>query len=102
MVSPGRKWVLNHGKIWKKMSELSVQSYLSLVTETGSRFVGSKSELISGASSSAVKFCRMISSVFYFFCNSFFFRTAAACSDSRFSIRFWILSELGILVTPRS
>lgn len=72
MVSPGRKWVLNHGKIWKKMSELSVQSYLSLVTETGSRFVGSKSELISGASSSAVKFCRMISSVFYFFCNSFF------------------------------
>ena len=31
-----------------------------------------------------------------------FFRRAAACSDSRFSIRFWILSELGILVTPRS
>ena len=57
MASPGRKWVLNHGKIWKKMSELPVQSYLSLVTETGSFFAGSKSELISGASSSAVKFC---------------------------------------------
>ena len=58
------EWVCNHGKIWKKMSELPVQSYLSLVTETGSRFAGSKSELISGASSSAVKFYRMISSVF--------------------------------------
>ena len=66
MASPGRKWVLNHGKIWKKMSELSVQSYLSLVTEIGSRFAGSKSELISGALSSAVKFCRMIFSVFAF------------------------------------
>lgn len=61
------------------MSELPVQSYLSLVTEIGSRFAGSKSELISGASSSAVKFCRMISSVFCFFCNSFFSRTVAAC-----------------------
>ena len=49
MASPGRKWDLNQGKIWKKMSELPVQSYLSLVTETGSRFAGSKSELISGA-----------------------------------------------------
>ena len=39
------------------MSELPAQSYLSLVTETGSLFAGSKSELISGASSSAVKFC---------------------------------------------
>ena len=66
MASPGRKWVLNHGKIWKKMSELPVQSYLSLVTETGSRFAGSKSELISGELSSAVKFCRMIFSVFAF------------------------------------
>ena len=102
MVSPGRKWVLNHGKIWKKKSELSVQSYLSLVTETGSRFAGSKSELISGASSSAVKFCLMISSVFCFFCNSCFFRTVVACSDSRFSILFRSLLELGILVTPRS
>ena len=36
------------------MSELPVQSYFSLVTETGSFFAGSKSELISGASSSAV------------------------------------------------
>ena len=44
-------------KIGKKMSELPVQSYFSLVTETGSFFAGSKSELISGASSSAVKFC---------------------------------------------
>ena len=49
MASPGRKWVLNHGKIWKRIIELSVQSYLSLVTEIGSRFAGSKSELISGA-----------------------------------------------------
>ena len=64
MASSGRKWVLNHGKIWKKKSELSVQSYLSLVTETGSRFAGSKSELISGASSSAVKFCLMIETLF--------------------------------------
>ena len=102
MALPGRKWVLNHGKIWKKKSELSVQSYLSLVTETGSRFAGSKSELISGELSSAVKFCLMISSVFCFFCNSCFSRTVAACSDLRFSIRFWILLELGILVTPRS
>ena len=31
------------------MSELPVQSYLFLVTEIGSRFAGSKSELISGA-----------------------------------------------------
>lgn len=60
MASSGRKWVLNHGKIWKKKSELSVQSYLSLVTETGSRFAGSKSELISGALSSAVKFSMML------------------------------------------
>ena len=73
MVSPGRKWTWNLGRIWKRIIELSVQSYLSLVTETGSRFAGSKSELISGASSSAVKFCRLISSVFCFFCNSFFF-----------------------------
>ena len=102
MVSPGRKWVWNLGKIWKKMSDLLVYSYLSLVTETGSLFVGSKSELISGASSSAVKFCWMISSVFCFFCNSCFSRRVAACSDSRFSICFWILLELGILVTPRS
>ena len=29
----------------------------NLVTDTGSRFAGSKSELISGASSSAEKFC---------------------------------------------
>lgn len=36
------------------------------------------------------------------FCNSCFSRTVAACSDSRFSICFWILLELGILVTPRS
>lgn len=36
---------------------MAVYPYLSLVTETGSLFVGSKSELISGASSSAVKFC---------------------------------------------
>lgn len=36
---------------------LPVYPYLSLVTETGSLFVGSKSELISGASSNAVKFC---------------------------------------------
>lgn len=43
---------------------------------------------ISGAWSNAVKFCRMISSVFCFFCNSCFFRTVAVCSDSRFSIRF--------------
>ena len=57
---------------------------------------------ISGALSSAVKFCRMISSVFCFFCNSCFSRTVAACSDSRFAILFWILLELGILVTPRS
>ena len=96
MASPGRKWVWNHGKIWKKMSELPVQSYLSLVTEIGSRFAGSKSELISGASSSAVKFCRMISSVFWFFCNSLFSRTVAACSDSRFSILFWIFSRFAI------
>ena len=41
-----------------------MQSYLSLVTETGSRFAGSKSELISGASSSAVKFCLMIETSF--------------------------------------
>jgi hypothetical protein len=34
--------------------------------EIGSRFAGSKSELISGALSSAVKFCRMIFSVFAF------------------------------------
>ena len=57
MVSPGRKWACNLGKIWKKMSKLPVYPYLSLVTETGFLFVGSKSELISGASSSAVKFC---------------------------------------------
>ena len=31
------------------MSDLLVYSYLSLVTETGSLFVGSKSELMSGA-----------------------------------------------------
>ena len=49
-----------------------------------------------GASSSAVKFCLMISSVFCFFCNSCFSRIVAACSDSRFSICFWILLELGI------
>ena len=79
MVSPGRKWVWNLGKIWKKMSDLLVYSYLSLVTETGSLFVGSKSELISGALSSAVKFCWMISSVFCFFCNSCFSRRVAAC-----------------------
>ena len=41
-----------------------MQSYLSLVTEIGSRFAGSKSELISGASSSAVKFCLMIETSF--------------------------------------
>ena len=102
MVSPGRKRIWNLGKIWKKMSELPVQSYFSLVTETGSFFAGSKSELISGASSSTVKFCWMISRVFCFFCNSCFSRIVAACSDSRFSIRFWILLELGILVIPRS
>ena len=84
------------------MSELPVQSYLFLVTEIGSRFAGSKSELISGASSSAVKFCRMISSVFCFFCNSCFSRTVVACSDSRFSILFWILLELGILGAPQN
>ena len=52
-----------------------MQIYSSLVTETGARFAGNKSELISGALSSAVKFCRMISSVFCFFCNSCFSRT---------------------------
>ena len=78
------------------MSELPVQSYLSLVTATDSRFAGSKSELISGASSSAVKFCRMISSVFCFFCSSCFSLTVAACSDSRFSILFWIFSRFAI------
>ena len=102
MASPGRRWVWNHGKIWKKMSELPVYPYLSLATEIVFRFAESKSELISGALSSAVKFCLMISSVFCFFCNSCFSRTVAACSDSRFSILFWILLELGILVTPRS
>ena len=73
-----------------------MQSYLSLVTEIGSRFAGSKAELISGVLSSAVKFCRMISSVFCFFCNSCFSRTVAACSDSRFSILFWIFSRFAI------
>ena len=33
----------------------------------------------------------MIPRVFSFFCNSCFSRTVAACSDSRFSICFWIL-----------
>ena len=48
---------LNPGKIWKRMIKLPVESYSSLVIETGSLFAGSKLELISGASSSAVKFC---------------------------------------------
>ena len=36
---------------------MAVYPYLSLVTETDSRFAGSKSVPISGASSSVVKFC---------------------------------------------
>ena len=52
-----------YGVTWEEMGlkpVSSVQSYLSLVTETGSRFAGSKSELISGALSSAVKFSMML------------------------------------------
>ena len=33
MALSGRKWVLNHGKIWKKMSELPVQSNKRIIQE---------------------------------------------------------------------
>ena len=42
----------------------------------------------------------MIFKVFCFFSNSCFSRTVAACLDSRFSIRFCIFLELGILERP--
>ena len=54
-----------------------------------------------GMSSRAVKFFWITSSIFCFFRNSCFSWTVVVCSVSRFSIRFWIFSELGILVTPR-
>ena len=44
----------------------------------------------------------MISSVSCFFRNSCFSRIVDAFSDTRLSIRFWIFSELGILVMPKS
>lgn len=52
--------------------------------------------------SSAEKFCWMISSVMCFFRNSCFSRIVDVFSDTRLSIRFWIFSELGILVMPKS
>ena len=78
------------------MSELPVQSYLSLVTEIGSRFAGSKSELISGASSSCSEILSDDIQCLLIFLQFLFSRTVAACSDSRFSILFWIFSRFAI------
>ena len=37
MVSPGRKWVLNHGKIWKKMSKKISVKNLELYQKKNSK-----------------------------------------------------------------